>query len=278
MHDHTPADGPIPADDPARQLTYARPGHRRLAGASGRGRRHLHDPCLRTDTAGRYTLIDMHVPPGGGPPPHRHDFEEMFSILDGEIEFTFRGQPTVARAGETVNVPANAPHVFTNASDRPARLLCLCSPAGQEDFFREVGVPVAHRTDRRPARPGGGGRDDGQGDRARAQVPDRAAARRAAARDLIGPGSASGQLLDHRQDRRRRRRLRLDGARAGSADQPQPHGTGADRRERDRVGQPRAVGVNPRNGCPAAAGPHLHRVVTRAQASRRDRASGGRWA
>src|ERR1700730_4730612 len=24
------------------------------------------------DTAGRYCLIDMHVPPGGGPPPHRH--------------------------------------------------------------------------------------------------------------------------------------------------------------------------------------------------------------
>ena len=36
------------------------------------------------DTEGKYTLIDMHVPPGGGPPPHRHDFEEMFTVLDGE--------------------------------------------------------------------------------------------------------------------------------------------------------------------------------------------------
>jgi hypothetical protein len=34
----------------------------------------------------------MLVPPGGGPPPHRHDFEEMFTILDGEIELTFRGE------------------------------------------------------------------------------------------------------------------------------------------------------------------------------------------
>ena len=32
------------------------------------------------DTAGRYCLIDMYVPPGGGPPPHRHDFEESFTI------------------------------------------------------------------------------------------------------------------------------------------------------------------------------------------------------
>jgi hypothetical protein len=45
-----------------------------------------------------------------------------------------------------VNIPANAPHFFQNASDRPARLLCMCSPAGQEEFFMEVGVPVASRT------------------------------------------------------------------------------------------------------------------------------------
>jgi quercetin dioxygenase-like cupin family protein len=150
MNDHETAEAPIPADDPTRQLTYARPDiddsleHLGVVGdtytilVSG------------ADTAGRYTLIDMHVPPGGGPPPHRHDFEEMFSILDGEIEFTFRGEPTVGHAGETVNVPANAPHVFTNASDRPARLLCLCSPAGQEDFFREIGVPVTTRTEPPP--------------------------------------------------------------------------------------------------------------------------------
>ena len=88
----------------------------------------------------------MHVPPGGGPPPHRHDFEEMFTVLEGEIEATFRGEKSVVRAGETVNIPANAPHSFTNASDRPARLLCMCSPSGQEEFFMAVGVPVDSRT------------------------------------------------------------------------------------------------------------------------------------
>jgi hypothetical protein len=56
----------------------------------------------------------------------------------------------VARAGETVNVPANAPHAFTNASGQPVRLLCLCSPSGQEEFFLEVGVPVATRTEPPP--------------------------------------------------------------------------------------------------------------------------------
>ena len=142
---------PIPADDPARELTHVSPDtdeSLRHVGVVGDTYTIL---ISGEDTAGRYTLIDMHVPPGGGPPPHRHDFEEMFTILDGEIELTFRGQTAVARAGDTVNVPANAPHVFRNASGRPARLLCLCSPAGQEQFFLEVGAPVAHRTDPPPA-------------------------------------------------------------------------------------------------------------------------------
>lgn len=98
------------------------------------------------DTDGRYCLIDMHIPHGGGPPPHRHDFEESFTILEGEIEVIFRGAKSIARAGETVNIPANAPHQFQNKSESAARLLCICSPAGQEEFFMEVGVPVAART------------------------------------------------------------------------------------------------------------------------------------
>ncbi len=155
MNDDSPAGPqpavPIPSDDLARRLAHVSPDtdeslvHLGVVGdtytilVSG------------ADTAGRYTLIDMHVPPGGGPPPHRHDFEEMFTVLEGEIELAFRGVSATATAGDTINVPANAPHVFRNVSARPARLLCLCSPAGQEEFFKEVGVPVAHRTEAPPA-------------------------------------------------------------------------------------------------------------------------------
>ena len=137
----------IPPDDPARALTVARPDtdqslpHIGLVGDT-------YTVLIKgDDTAGKYTLIDMLVPPGGGPPPHRHDFEEMFTVLDGEVQVTFRGQTLVARAGETINVPANAPHAFTNAGDAPSRLLCLCAPAGQEEFFLLVGQPVATRTE-----------------------------------------------------------------------------------------------------------------------------------
>jgi mannose-6-phosphate isomerase-like protein (cupin superfamily) len=98
------------------------------------------------DTNGRFCVIDMHVPPGGGPPPHRHEFEETFILLDGEMQMTFRGQQSTLRAGDTVNVPSNAPHQFHNASSTPVRMICICSPAGNDKFFLEVGVPVATRT------------------------------------------------------------------------------------------------------------------------------------
>jgi uncharacterized cupin superfamily protein len=88
----------------------------------------------------------MFVPAGGGPPPHRHDFEETFSLLEGELELTFRGAKQTVCAGESVNIPANAPHQFHNSSKQSARMLCICSPAGQEEFFLEIGIPVATRT------------------------------------------------------------------------------------------------------------------------------------
>ena len=136
----------IPPDDPSRKLTVANLyadkelPHIGLVGDTY--------TILVTgkETDGKYCLIDMFIPPGGGPPPHRHDFEESFTILDGEIEATFRGEKSIVRAGETINIPANAPHQFQNKSDQPVRLLCICAPAGQEEFFMEVGVPVATRT------------------------------------------------------------------------------------------------------------------------------------
>jgi uncharacterized cupin superfamily protein len=87
----------------------------------------------------------MIVPDGGGPPLHRHDFEEMFALLDGELEFTFRGETKTVRAGSTVNIPANAPHVFKNTSGSTVHMLCMCTPAGQEEFLMAVGDPLASR-------------------------------------------------------------------------------------------------------------------------------------
>jgi quercetin dioxygenase-like cupin family protein len=136
----------IPDDDPTRKGAMARPNDDQTLPHWGVVGDTYTTLISGQDTAGRYTLIDMHVPTGGGPPPHRHDFEEMFSVLEGTIEVTLRGEKSTANAGETINIPANAPHDFKNTSQKPARLLCLCSPPGQEEFFAEVGVAVSTRT------------------------------------------------------------------------------------------------------------------------------------
>jgi quercetin dioxygenase-like cupin family protein len=138
--------GNIPPDNPERNLVLARPEEDQSLRHIGLVGDTYTILLTGKDTDGRYCLIDMHVPPGGGPPPHRHDFEEMFTVLEGEIEFTFRGVKSTARTGETLNIPANAPHFFRNASEQSARLLCMCSPSGQEEFFIEVGIPVETRT------------------------------------------------------------------------------------------------------------------------------------
>jgi quercetin dioxygenase-like cupin family protein len=137
---------PIPPDDPNRTLTLGRPNedgklqHIGLVGDT------YTVVVSGNDTNERFCVIDMHVPPGGGPGPHRHDFEETFILLEGEIEVTFRGEKSTVRAGDTVNIPSNAPHQFHNAFSTPARMICICSPAGMDRFFIEVGVPVATRT------------------------------------------------------------------------------------------------------------------------------------
>ncbi len=135
----------LPPDDLRRSLVVAAPESPALQHISLAGDTYT-ILVSGEDSGGRYCLIDMHVPPGGGPPPHRHDFEEMFTLFEGTLEFTFRGETSTIPAGSTVSIPANAPHSFKNISGEPVRMLCMCAPPGQETFFMAVGDPVGSRT------------------------------------------------------------------------------------------------------------------------------------
>jgi quercetin dioxygenase-like cupin family protein len=96
------------------------------------------------DTNGKYAIWEALVPPGGGPPPHVHSREEEgFYILEGEITFTVNGERLVARAGAFANMPVGTPHSFKNESSQPAKMLISVAPAGLEQMFFEVGVPLA---------------------------------------------------------------------------------------------------------------------------------------
>ena len=99
-------------------------------------------------TNGAYTLIDMLIPPKGGPGPHSHaTFQEAYYVLDGEIMLSTKEKTYTAIKGSYVNIPFNGPvHKFTNRKDKTAHMLCLITPAGMEKMFEEIGKPVAADT------------------------------------------------------------------------------------------------------------------------------------
>ena len=68
-------------------------------------------------------LIFVDAPPGHGPSLHRHPYEEVFVVQEGEATFTAGGEERIVRAGEVVIVPAGVPHAFVNSGDGPLRQL-----------------------------------------------------------------------------------------------------------------------------------------------------------
>jgi quercetin dioxygenase-like cupin family protein len=95
-------------------------------------------------TGGAYAVIDMLVPPGGGPGPHSHaDMQELFYVVDGEIEFKTEAGKYIGKKGSLVNIPKGGEvHCFKNKSGEMAHMLCTVIPAGLDEFFEEIGTPV----------------------------------------------------------------------------------------------------------------------------------------
>lgn len=64
--------------------------------------------------------------------------EEKFQVLDGYILLRCRGEESISGPGETVAVPAGAPHAWAPHGDAGARVRLTFTPgAGIEQFFDE---------------------------------------------------------------------------------------------------------------------------------------------
>ncbi|HMO64422.1 MAG TPA: cupin domain-containing protein [Verrucomicrobiota bacterium] len=91
------------------------------------------------DTGGQFALVHVLVVPDGGVPPHVHRHEdETFHVLEGELEVRVGGHTKTLRAGDTLFAPRGIPHSPWNRSGQPVRVLVTITPAGFENFFREV--------------------------------------------------------------------------------------------------------------------------------------------
>ena len=98
--------------------------------------------CEASETGGRWSLFEEEVSLGMGPPPHRHDWDEAYYILDGEIDFEIDGKAVRSRTGDFNYLPRNTVHGFKGASSTPARVLIFAAPAHGSEFFRELNDEV----------------------------------------------------------------------------------------------------------------------------------------
>jgi quercetin dioxygenase-like cupin family protein len=121
---------------------------RRLAAGEGRKLLLLGDvrtlKAGRDDTGGALTIVEQVARPGASAGLHRHAYQEVFYLLEGELEFAGlddggRVSFTVGPGG-TVHAAPGVAHGYRNAGEVPARFLAIMQPAGAEGFFDEAGV------------------------------------------------------------------------------------------------------------------------------------------
>src|SRR4051794_1229454 len=94
---------------------------------------------LRSEQSNRQVSVIETAPgPGAGPPLHRHDFDEAFYVIDGELTFQVDEERTTVGAGQVAFAPRGPPHTFANLSGAPARQLIACTPPGFERYFARM--------------------------------------------------------------------------------------------------------------------------------------------
>ena len=98
--------------------------------------------CESRETGGAWSLFEEEVPIGMGPPAHRHDWDEAYYILEGEVDFEIDGRSVTSRRGDFNYLPRNTVHGFKGASNSPARVLIFAAPAHGSEFFRELNDEV----------------------------------------------------------------------------------------------------------------------------------------
>ena len=92
------------------------------------------------ESGGGFSLVEHPMPPRKlAAPLHRHSREDEYSyVLEGRMGADLGGEIVEAGPGDLVFKPRDQWHSFWNAGDEPARILEIISPAGFEQYFRDL--------------------------------------------------------------------------------------------------------------------------------------------
>ena len=98
--------------------------------------------CDAEDSDGAWSLMEEEIPVGLGPPPHRHDWDEAYYVIEGALDFEIDGTQVRIERGDFTYLPRKTVHAFKGASPSPARVLIFAAPAHSSAFFKEVNREV----------------------------------------------------------------------------------------------------------------------------------------
>lgn len=96
------------------------------------------------NTEGRFDLLESTMPSGYGPPRHKHDADEAWYVLEGDVTFYAGDAVVAADRGSWVFAPRNVEHTF-KVGPHGARFLAFAFPAGFGEFVKEFGAPASTR-------------------------------------------------------------------------------------------------------------------------------------
>ena len=83
-------------------------------------------------------VIDGIVPPGAGPPMHRHPWATFDVLIEGTLRAVVDGAEYRLEPGDMLYTPPNAVHTFVNDGDVPARAIAFNSFGGFFEMSQEL--------------------------------------------------------------------------------------------------------------------------------------------
>ena len=88
------------------------------------------------NTGGMLSVMVESTPPGGGPPLHVHNHEdEIFLVIEGNIQYYINDDWIEVKPGGVVYLPRGTAHCYRNIGDTPSRHWIIVTPSGFEQFF-----------------------------------------------------------------------------------------------------------------------------------------------
>lgn len=95
--------------------------------------------ALGIDVGADVSVIAVDAQPGGGPALHRHPYDEVFVVLEGEATFTLGGEERVAVAGDVLVAPAGVWHRFVNTGSTRLRQVDVhMSPRFETEWLSDI--------------------------------------------------------------------------------------------------------------------------------------------